>query len=114
VAGLGTPYTVLINIWNQHSVHGLCNTLCTVSSPAGRNGVSRQGEGGPRPWSGGGIFKSGKPQLRARGILNETGVRAGPGRRRGAWAPVVRAGAGRRAAGKRGTGAERPSRLDCC
>jgi hypothetical protein len=31
VAGLGTPYTVLINIWNQHSVHGLCNTLCTVS-----------------------------------------------------------------------------------
>lgn len=61
-----------------------------------------------------GIFNTRKPQLRAGGIINEAGVRAGPGRRRGAWAPVVGAGASRRAAGKRGTGAERPSRLGCC
>lgn len=62
--------------------------------------------------AGPGIFNTGHPQLRAGGITSEAGVRAGPGRRRGAWAPAVGAGAGRRGAGKgdRGRAPEPPRR----
>ena len=81
-----------------------------LTGPAGGRGCHGW-DGWPSPPVRG-IFTPGQPQLRAGGITNEAGVPAGPGRRRGAWAPAGGAGADRRAAGRgnRGRAPEPPRR----